>query len=91
MAEAARDHREIVAAVPTGTLKVSSPPPVEPNVASYYAKSIYRNFAAQEFGGRRHLWFDDTNPPEEQEYIDAVSDEAGWVLTGAHLYHVGLF
>src|SRR5260221_8751783 len=39
-----------------------------------HAKSICLNFGiAQEFSGRCHLRFDDTNPTkEEQEYIDAI-------------------
>ena len=47
--------------------------PPEPNGYLHigHAKSIALNFGiAQEFAGKRHLRFDDTNPTrEEQEYI----------------------
>ena len=45
---------------------------------------------AQEFGGRCHLRFDDTNPTkEEQEYIDAIERDVRWLGFdwGEHLYH----
>jgi glutaminyl-tRNA synthetase len=45
---------------------------------------------AQEFGGRCHLRFDDTNPTkEEQEYIDAIKRDVRWLGFdwGEHLYH----
>jgi glutaminyl-tRNA synthetase len=45
---------------------------------------------AQEFGGRCHLRFDDTNPvKEEQEYIDAIERDVRWLGFdwGRHLYH----
>ena len=44
----------------------------------------------QEFGGRCHLRFDDTNPTkEEQEYIDAIKRDVHWLGFdwGRHLYH----
>jgi glutaminyl-tRNA synthetase len=56
-----------------------------------HAKSIYVNFGiAEEFGGRCHLRFDDTNPTkEEQEYIDAIQRDVRWLGFdwGAHLHH----
>src|SRR5258707_3896892 len=67
--------------------------PSEPNGYLHigHAKSISLNFGvAQEFGGRCHLRFDDTNPTkEEQEYIDAIEDDVRWLGFdwGTHLYH----
>ena len=57
--------------------------PPEPNGYLHigHAKSISLNFGiAQEFGGRCHLRFDDTNPvKEEQEYIDAIKEDVRWL------------
>jgi glutaminyl-tRNA synthetase len=67
--------------------------PPEPNGYLHigHAKSIALNFGiAQEFGGRCHLRFDDTNPTkEEQEYIDAIKRDVQWLGFdwGEHLYH----
>ena len=67
--------------------------PPEPNGYLHigHAKSICLNFGvAQEFGGRCHLRFDDTNPArEEQEYIDAIQADVRWLGFdwGEHLYH----
>ncbi len=67
--------------------------PPEPNGYLHigHAKSICLNFGiANEFGGRCHLRFDDTNPTkEEQEYIDAIEADVRWLGFdwGAHLYH----
>src|SRR5262245_1266391 len=67
--------------------------PPEPNGYLHigHAKSIVLNFGiAQEFGGRCHLRFDDTNPTkEEQEYIDAIEADVRWLGFdwGNHLYH----
>src|SRR6202047_2752299 len=56
-----------------------------------HAKSICLNFGiAEEFGGRCHLRFDDTNPTkEEQEYIDSIKQDVHWLGFdwGKHLYH----
>jgi glutaminyl-tRNA synthetase len=67
--------------------------PPEPNGYLHigHAKAICLNFGvAQEFGGRCHLRFDDTNPTkEEQEYIDAIERDVRWLGFdwGSHLYH----
>jgi glutaminyl-tRNA synthetase len=67
--------------------------PPEPNGYLHigHAKSICLNFGiAEEFGGRCHLRFDDTNPTkEEQEYIDAIERDVRWLGFdwGGHLYH----
>jgi glutaminyl-tRNA synthetase len=67
--------------------------PPEPNGYLHigHAKSIVLNFGiAQEFGGRCHLRFDDTNPAkEEQEYIDAIKQDVRWLGFdwGENLYH----
>ncbi len=57
--------------------------PPEPNGYLHigHAKSICLNFGiAEEFGGRCHLRFDDTNPvKEEQEYIDAIEADVRWL------------
>jgi glutaminyl-tRNA synthetase len=94
--EAGRDFiRDIVQAdVDSGKVvwPVTRFPP-EPNGYLHigHAKSICLNFGvAQEFGGRCHLRFDDTNPTkEEQEYIDAIEADLKWLGFdwGMHLYH----
>jgi len=67
--------------------------PPEPNGYLHigHAKSICLNFGvAEEFGGRCHLRFDDTNPTkEEQQYIDAIECDVRWLGFdwGTHLYH----
>ena len=67
--------------------------PPEPNGYLHigHAKSICLNFGmAEEFGGRCHLRFDDTNPAkEEQEYIDAIQADVRWLGFdwGEHLHH----
>jgi glutaminyl-tRNA synthetase len=57
--------------------------PPEPNGYLHlgHAKSIALNFGiAQEFFGRCHLRFDDTNPTkEEQEYIDSIQADVRWL------------
>ncbi len=67
--------------------------PPEPNGYLHlgHAKSICLNFGlAEEFGGRCHLRFDDTNPTkEEQEYIDAIETDVRWLGFdwGTHLHY----
>jgi glutaminyl-tRNA synthetase len=67
--------------------------PPEPNGYLHigHAKSICLNFGlAQEFSGRCHLRFDDTNPiKEEQEYIDAIQRDVRWLGFdwGKHLHY----
>jgi glutaminyl-tRNA synthetase len=94
--EAGRDFiRDIVAAdLAAGRHKtVVTRFPPEPNGYLHvgHAKSICLNFGiAEEFGGRCHLRFDDTNPAkEEQEYIDAIERDVRWLGFdwGEHLYH----
>jgi glutaminyl-tRNA synthetase len=96
VAEAGRDFiRDIVKSdLDSGRTKsVVTRFPPEPNGYLHigHAKSICLNFGiAEEFGGRCHLRFDDTNPTkEEQEYIDAIERDVRWLgfNWGKHLYH----
>jgi glutaminyl-tRNA synthetase len=67
--------------------------PPEPNGYLHigHPKAIALNFGiAQEFGGRCHLRFDDTNPiKEEQEYIDSIQEDIRWLGFdwNEHLYY----
>jgi glutaminyl-tRNA synthetase len=67
--------------------------PPEPNGYLHigHTKSIILNFGlANEFGGRCHLRFDDTNPvKEELEYIESIKEDVRWLGCdwGEHLYH----
>src|SRR5262252_9628113 len=87
-----RDIIEADRAAKRHTTVVTRFPP-EPNGYLHigHAKSICLNFGiAQEFGGRCHLRFDDTNPTrEEQEYIDAIEGDVRWLGFdwNGHLYH----
>lgn len=80
-----------VAAGKTQTVVTRFPP--EPNGYLHigHAKSICLNFGiAQEFGGRCHLRFDDTNPAKEEAvYIDAIKQDVAWLDFdwGVHLHH----
>jgi glutaminyl-tRNA synthetase len=66
--------------------------PPEPNGYLHigHAKSICLNFGiAEEFGGRCHLRFDDTNPArEEQVFIEAIKEDVRWLGFdwGEHLH-----
>src|SRR6185437_5572247 len=95
-AEAGRDFIRDIVAEDLATKRrdgVVTRFPPEPNGYLHigHAKSICLNFGmAQEFGGRCHLRFDDTNPVrEEQEYIDAIKHDVEWLgfKWGEHLYH----
>ncbi|MBN8919316.1 MAG: glutamine--tRNA ligase/YqeY domain fusion protein [Rhizobiales bacterium] len=95
-AEAGRDFiRDIIAEdLAAGRHKtVVTRFPPEPNGYLHigHAKSICLNFGiAEEFGGRCHLRFDDTNPvKEEQEFIDAIKRDVHWLGFdwGEHLHH----
>ncbi len=67
--------------------------PPEPNGYLHigHAKSICINFGlAQEYGGRCHLRFDDTNPlKEDVEYVDSIMDDVHWLGFdwGEHLHY----
>ena len=66
--------------------------PPEPNGYLHigHAKSFSLNFSlAEDFGGRCHLRFDDTNPiKEEDEYVEAIKDDVHWLGFdwGEHLH-----
>ena len=73
--------RDDVAAGRTAEVVTRFPP--EPNGYLHigHAKSIVLNFGvAEEFGGRCHLRFDDTNPVrEETEFIDSIQADVRWL------------
>src|SRR5690606_1448424 len=75
----AADHRD--AASDPARIRTRFPP--EPNGYLHigHAKAICLNFGvAEEFGGRCHLRFDDTNPEREnQEYVDSIIDAVRWL------------
>jgi len=87
--------RDIVAAdVAAGryeTIVTRFPPEPNGHLHIGHAKSIALNYGiSQEFGGRFHLRFDDTNPEkEEQEFIDAIQEDVRWLGAdwGEHLYY----
>src|ERR1700747_1664470 len=94
--EAGRDFiRDIVAAGVAAkrhtTVVNRFPPQPKGHLHIGHAKSIALNFGiAEEFGGRCHLRFDDTNPAkEEQEYIDAIEQDVRWLGFdwGKNLFH----
>ncbi|WP_411344034.1 glutamine--tRNA ligase/YqeY domain fusion protein [Paenibacillus sp. WLX1005] len=57
--------------------------PPEPNGYLHigHAKAIWVNFAlADEFGGKTHLRFDDTNPAkEDEEYVRSIEEDVKWL------------
>jgi glutaminyl-tRNA synthetase len=67
--------------------------PPEPNGYLHigHAQAMSIDFGmAQEFGGRCHLRFDDTNPTKEsQEYVDSIIETVRWLGYdwGRHLYY----
>ena len=66
--------------------------PPEPNGYLHigHAKAICLGFGiAEEFGGRCHLRFDDTNPAkEDQKFVDSIQEDVRWLGFdwGEHLY-----
>lgn len=66
--------------------------PPEPNGYLHlgHAKSICLNFGiAEEYGGRCHLRFDDTNPTKEEvEYVESIQTDIRWLGFdwGEHLH-----
>jgi len=83
--------RADLAAGRTQTVVTRFPP--EPNGYLHigHAKSMCLNFGvAEEFGGRCHLRFDDTNPiKEEMEFIEAIQTDVRWMGFdwGRYLYY----
>ena len=67
--------------------------PPEPNGYLHigHAKAICVNFGlAQEFGGRCHMRFDDTNPvKEDPEFVESILRDVQWLgyQWGEHLYN----
>ncbi len=67
--------------------------PPEPNGYLHigHAKAFCLDFGvAEEFGGRCHLRFDDTNPLKEEEaYVEAIKEDIRWLGWdwGEHLYY----
>jgi glutaminyl-tRNA synthetase len=73
--------QQLAGALDPARIRTRFPP--EPNGYLHFghAKSICLNFGlAQDYGGRCHLRFDDTNPEkEEQEYVDSIIDSVRWL------------
>src|SRR5688572_16845721 len=68
--------------------------PPEPNGYLHigHAKSICLNFGiARENNGQCNLRFDDTNPVKEDvEYVDAITADVGWLISGWADHCLGL-
>lgn len=91
-------HRDFIREIIAGDLQsgkhreVVTRFPPEPNGYLHigHAKSICLNFGvAQEFGGRCHLRFDDTNPAKEEiEFVESIQNDVKWLGFdwGEHLY-----
>ncbi len=83
-------RRDLAAGKNGGRLVTRFPP--EPNGYLHigHAKAICLNFGvAEEFGGRCHLRFDDTNPlTEETEYVEGMQEDIRWLGWdwGEHLH-----
>ncbi|MDJ0850101.1 MAG: glutamine--tRNA ligase/YqeY domain fusion protein [Myxococcota bacterium] len=83
-------RRDLAAGRNDGRLVTRFPP--EPNGYLHigHAKAICLNFGvAEEFGGRCHLRFDDTNPlTEETEYVEGMQEDIRWLgwSWGEHLH-----
>ena len=67
----------------TDAAKIRTRFPPEPNGYLHFghAKSIILNFSlAQDYGGRCHLRFDDTNPEKESdEYVKSIIESVHWL------------
>mgnify|MGYP005990938461 FL=1 len=74
---------KIHAQAPTDNARIRTRFPPEPNGYLHFghAKSIILNFnLAQDYQGRCHLRFDDTNPEKEsEEYVNSIIDSVRWL------------
>jgi len=82
--------RDDVAAGTVDTVVTRFPPEPNGHLHIGHAKSICLNFGvAEEFGGRCHMRFDDTNPAKEDvEYIESIKNDVRWLGYdwGEHIY-----